>query len=51
MKAGIITDAGNENWMDGLFKRLKAYLEALVEYMTGKVQELNRDNFAVRQHL
>lgn len=32
-------------------ERLKAYREALVEHMTGKVQELNRENFAVRQHL
>lgn len=30
---------------------LKAYREKLVELMTGKVQELNRENFAVRQHL
>ena len=32
-------------------QRLKAYREALIEHMTGKVQELNRENFAVRQHL
>ena len=32
-------------------ERLIAYRNALVKYMTGKVQELNRDNFAVRQHL
>ena len=32
-------------------KRLIAYRKALVEHMTGKVQELNRENFAVRQHL
>lgn len=32
-------------------KRLIAYRRALVEHMAGKVQELNRDNFAVRQHL
>ena len=31
--------------------RLIAYRQALVEHMTGKVQELNRDNFAVKQHL
>ena len=31
--------------------RLIAYRKALVEHMTGKVQELPRDNFAVRQHL
>ncbi len=31
--------------------RLIAYRNKLVEMMTGKVQELNRDNFAVRQHL
>ncbi len=31
--------------------RLIAYRKALVEHMTEKVQELNRDNFAVRQHL
>lgn len=32
-------------------KRLIAYREKLVEAMSGKVQELNRENFAVRQHL
>lgn len=32
-------------------KRLIAYRAALVEHMVGKVQELNRGNFAVRQHL
>ncbi len=32
-------------------ERLIAYRKTLVEYMTGKVQELNRENFAVRQHL
>ena len=32
-------------------KRLKAYRDALVEHMAGKVRELNRENFAVRQHL
>ncbi|MDY5103709.1 MAG: DEAD/DEAH box helicase family protein, partial [Agathobacter sp.] len=31
--------------------RLIAYRNKLVEMMTGKVQELNRENFAVRQHL
>lgn len=31
--------------------RLIAYRNALVEIMTGKVQELPRENFAVRQHL
>lgn len=31
--------------------RLIAYRNRLVEMMTGKVQELNRENFAVRQHL
>lgn len=31
--------------------RLIAYRKKLVEMMTGKVRELNRDNFAVRQHL
>ncbi len=30
---------------------LIAYRNQLVEIMTGKVQELNRENFAVRQHL
>ena len=32
-------------------KRLRTYRDALIEHMTGKVQELNRENFAVRQHL
>ncbi len=32
-------------------ERLIAYRNALVEHMCGKVQELNRENFAVRQHL
>jgi len=32
-------------------ERLIAYRSALVEHMTGKVRELNRENFAVRQHL
>ena len=32
-------------------ERLRAYRVALVDYMAGKVQELNRENFAVRQHL
>lgn len=31
--------------------RFVAYRNKLVEHMTEKVQELNRDNFAVRQHL
>ena len=31
--------------------RLIAYRNKLVGMMTGKVQELNRENFAVRQHL
>ncbi|MCM1539086.1 MAG: DEAD/DEAH box helicase family protein [bacterium] len=31
--------------------RLTAYRNALVEMMTGKVRELPRDHFAVRQHL
>jgi hypothetical protein len=30
---------------------LIAYRKSLVDFMTGKVQELNRDNFAVRQNL
>lgn len=30
---------------------LKEYRGELVEYMVGKVNELNRDNFAVKQHL
>ncbi len=32
-------------------ERLIVYRKALVEHMTGKVKELNRENFAVRQHL
>ena len=32
-------------------EKLIAYRKALVEHMTGKVRELNRENFAVRQHL
>ena len=32
-------------------QRLIAYRNKLVELMTGKVRELNRENFAVRQHL
>ena len=32
-------------------ERLKAYRDRLVGVMCGKVSELNRDNFAVRQHL
>lgn len=32
-------------------KRLIAYRDKLVEMMSGKVSELNRENFAVRQHL
>ena len=32
-------------------ERLIAYRKNLVESMQGKVQELSRDNFAVRQHL
>ena len=32
-------------------ERLTAYRNALIEHMAGKVRELNRDNFAVRQHL
>ena len=32
-------------------ERLQAYAKQLVKLMTGKVQELNRENFAVRQHL
>lgn len=31
--------------------RLIAYRDKLVDIMTGKVQELNRENFAVRQHI
>nr|WP_270395597.1 type I restriction-modification enzyme R subunit C-terminal domain-containing protein [Mediterraneibacter massiliensis] len=32
-------------------ERLIAYRNALVEHMASKVKELNRENFAVRQHL
>lgn len=32
-------------------ERLIAYRNGLVQHMAGKVQELNRKNFAVRQHL
>ncbi|MCR5388873.1 MAG: restriction endonuclease subunit R, partial [Lachnospiraceae bacterium] len=32
-------------------ERMMAYRDKLVETMTGKVKELNRDNFAVRQHI
>lgn len=32
-------------------QRLTAYRDKLVEMMSGKVRELNRENFAVRQHL
>ncbi len=32
-------------------ERLTAYRKMLVDEMTGKVRELNRDNFAVRQHI
>ncbi len=32
-------------------ENLITYRDKLVEMMTGKVQELNRENFAVRQHL
>lgn len=32
-------------------ERLIAYRKSLVKHMTAKVQELNRENFAVRQHL
>lgn len=32
-------------------ERLIAYRNQLVEMMTGKVKELNRENFAVRQHI
>ena len=32
-------------------ERLIAYRNALIEHMSAKVQELNRENFAVRQHL
>ncbi len=36
---------------DRQVKRLAVYREKLVEGMSGKVQELNRENFAVKQHL
>ena len=29
-----MTDAGKEEWMDGLYKRLKAYLEYLKQMNT-----------------
>ena len=32
-------------------ERLIAYRNALTRHMSEKVQELNRENFAVRQHL
>ncbi len=32
-------------------ERLMAYRNALIQHMSKKVQELNRENFAVRQHL
>lgn len=32
-------------------KRLIAYRNALIEHLSGKVKELNRDNFSVQQHL
>lgn len=32
-------------------ERLKAYRKGLVDILSGKVQELNRDNFAVKMHL
>ena len=32
-------------------EQLKKFRSSLIEDMTGKVRELNRDNFAVRQHL
>ena len=32
-------------------ERLITYRKSLVEHMAGKVQELNRENFAMRQHL
>lgn len=32
-------------------ERLIAYRNDLIQHMSGKVQELNRENFAVRQHL
>ncbi|MBP3460628.1 MAG: DEAD/DEAH box helicase family protein [Lachnospiraceae bacterium] len=37
--------------LDYQVERLIAYRKALVENMSEKVQELNRENFAVRQHL
>ncbi len=37
--------------MDYQQKRLIAYREKLVGIMSGKVSELNRDNFAVHQHI
>lgn len=37
--------------VDRQTKRLIAYREKLVETMSGKVQELNRESFAVRRHL
>lgn len=37
--------------MDYQTKHLIAYREKLVEIMSGKVAELNKENFAVRQHL
>ena len=32
-------------------EHLISYRKSLVDFMTGKVKELNRDNFAVRQHI
>ena len=37
--------------MEHQTERLIAYRNALIQHMSGKVQELNRGNFAVRQHL
>lgn len=37
--------------MNYQIERLISYRSKLVEMMSGKVQELNRENFAVRQHL
>lgn len=37
--------------IDCQIERLITYRNRLVEMMSGKVQELNRDNFAVKQHL
>ena len=37
--------------LDYQTERLIAYRKKLVEIMSGKVKELNRENFAVRQHL